>query len=110
MNPERDLVLAMPASESAICPVCNSFGENVKVDRWMKYCPSCGQRIKMLSVKNGDWQLLLKDALKIPDVLESNIVTTNAGSYSTVITGVYIQRMKDYKNKYAQIEGQMSLF
>lgn len=116
MNPERDMVLAMPAQESAICPICSLTGENVRMDRWMRYCPACGQRIKMLSVKTGDWQLLKKDVLKIPDVLETNIVTSQLESDPVtnkpkqVITGIFIQRMKDYNNKHAQIEGQMSFF
>ena len=69
MNPERDLVLAMPAQESVICPICSLNGENVRI--------------------------------------ESDPVTNKP---KQVITGIFIQRMKDYNNKHAQIEGQMSLF
>lgn len=112
---ERDMILAIPLDEilGFCCPICKGVGIG---KHWAqrKYCPDCGQRLKFMDV-NKDWKQLLADVMKIPDVTESDIVTTaiyfdDSGAAARYINGVFIDRMKAYGDKNAQIEGQMSLF
>ena len=114
---ERDLILSIPFNKvlGYNCPKCQSIGIGAKWAQGTNYCPKCGQRIKLINVDNGDWALLLKDANKIPNVIDTNIVTTcidlsEGLSSKKQINGVYVERMRAYNNKYAQIEGQLSLF
>lgn len=115
---DRDLTLAIPFNDTlgCCCPVCNSIAIGLKLKANMHYCPYCGQHLKMINVNNGDWALLLKDVNKIPDVMETNIVITGADLsegplvHKRKIDGVYMDRLKAYKDGHAQIEGQLSLF
>lgn len=115
---DRDLTLAIPFNDTlgCCCPICNSVAIGLKLKANMHYCPYCGQHLKMVNVNNGDWALLLKDVNKIPDVMETNIVTTSINTNVPInkmekhIDGVYMDRLKAYKNDKAQLEGQLSLF
>ena len=115
---DRDLILAIPFNDSigCGCPICNSIAIGLKLKKDMHYCPYCGQHLKMVSVNDGSWKKLLEDVEKIPDVMETNIVTTswNTGlplnQHEKYIDGVYMDRFKQYNNDKAQIEGQLSLF
>ena len=70
----------------------------------------------MVSVNDGSWKKLLEDVKKIPDVEETNIVIAKWANNVPLdkrvrqIEGVYMDRLKAYKNDKAQIEGQLSLF
>ena len=115
MNPERDIVLAIPFDNvGCSCPICLAVGIGTKLKEKMRYCPYCGQHLKLYG--QNDWKQLLKDVKKIPEVEDTNIVTTQLDlshgltESRKVINGVFMQRLKDYKNKNAQIEGQLSLF
>lgn len=110
----RDLTLAFPGDPfdpfGCTCPKCDR-----KLTADMFFCPHCGQKIKILNTRNGDWSALLRDVQKIPDVADTDIVITDkadAGSRAgqETIKGVYLDRLKAYKNEHAQIEGQLSLF
>lgn len=109
---ERDLTLAIPytAAKGYICPKCLTAGKKVN------YCPKCGQKIKLIDSDGSDWAQLLKDVGKIPGVIETDIVTSqidfSCGYENRVryINGVFLERMKAYNDKNAQIEGQLSLF
>lgn len=115
---ERDLLLAIPFNDSlgCCCPICDSIAIGIKLKKDMHYCPYCGQHLKMIGVQSGDWALLLKDVQKIPDVMKTNIVVTGVDLsegplvHKEAIRGVYMDRLKEYKNNTAQIEGQLSLF
>ena len=111
---ERDMVLAIPFDETLgyDCPLCKSvhIGKNCQQHR---YCPSCGQRIKCMDVKK-DWPQLVADVKKIPNVMETDIVTTqvyfiHSSKGERDINGVYLDRFKAYGDKSAQIEGQLDL-
>ena len=114
---EKDLVLAIPFNSELgyTCPSCLSVGIGAKWAQGTNYCPKCGQHIKLINVDNYDWANLLRDAEKIPDVMDSNIVTTGLDlshgftKAKKFINGIYLQRLKDYGDKNAQIEGQMNL-
>ena len=105
---ERDLTLAIPFNDvlGCGCPLCNSQAIGLKLKKDMRYCPYCGQHLKMVSVDDGSWKQLLEDVRKIPDVEQTNIVVTKWDC----IAGVYMERLKAYKDSKAQIEGQLSLF
>ena len=116
---DRDLLLAIPFNDTlgCNCPICNSISIGLKLKANMHYCPYCGQHLKMVSVNDGSWKKLLEDVEKIPDVKETNIVTTSWNCSTPLnkprekyIDGVYMDRFKAYKNDKAQIEGQLSLF
>lgn len=115
---DRDLTLAIPFNDvlGCCCPLCNSVAVGLKLKANMHYCPYCGQHLKMIDVKKGDWAALMKDVEKIPDVKETNIVVVGADLsegpfvHKTAIEGVYMERFKAYKDNHAQIEGQLSLF
>ena len=120
---ERDLILAIPFNDvlGCSCPLCKAVSVGMRLKKDMHYCPYCGQRLKMVTVSNGDWSLLLKDVNKIPDVTDTNIVVTELDlsqglsdqqrqTAKRMISGVYLDRMKAYKNEHAQIEGQLSMF
>ena len=116
LDAERDLTLAIPFDDTlgCCCPKCLSVGIGTQLKDKMRFCPYCGQRLKLISSQR-DWQELLKDCRKVPDIEKTNIVTTGVsfpgdGSMERPISGVYLQRLKDYNNKYAQIEGQLSMF
>ena len=111
---ERDMVLAIPFNEVVgfVCPVCKGWGCG---KHWAqrKYCPDCGQRLKFVDA-DKDWPYLLADANKIPNVMDTDIVTTsisfkNNGQSDRYIDGIYLDRMKAYGDKSAQIEGQLDL-
>lgn len=116
---DRDLILAIPFNDTlgCGCPLCNSIAIGLNLKNNMHYCPYCGQHLKMVSVNDGSWKKLLEDVEKIPDVMETNIVTTSINCSRPLnepaerfISGVYMERLKAYKNDKAQIEGQLSLF
>lgn len=118
MANERDITLSIPFNKvlGYTCPKCLSVGIGAKWAQGTNYCPKCGQKIKLINVDNGDWALMLKDVEKIPHVTDTNIVTTcldmstGLSHAKKQINGVYVERMKAYNDKNAQIEGQMSLF
>lgn len=113
---ERDIALSIPFDKTLgyTCPKCLSVGIGAKWAQGTNYCPKCGQKIKL--IEKRDWPLILKDAEKIPDVTETNIVTTatdfseGLNKAKKYINGVYMERLKAYFDKNAQIEGQMSIF
>lgn len=120
---ERDLILAIPFNNvlGCSCPLCRALAIGQQLKKDMHYCPYCGQHLKLVSVENGDWSLLLKDVNKIPDVTDTNIVVTELDlseglrdqqrqTAKRMISGVYLDRMRAYKNEHAQIEGQLSMF
>lgn len=110
---ERDLTLAIPFNDTlgCSCPVCNSVAIGLKLKANMRFCPYCGQKLKMVSVDDGSWAKLLADVKKIQDVTETNIVIAKwAGHEEKHIEGVYMDRFKAYNDDHAQIEGQLSLF
>lgn len=116
LDAERDITLAIPFNKDAgiCCPRCLAIGIGTQLKEKMHYCPYCGQKVKLVAV-GRDWNELIRDVMKIPDVMETKIVTTGvsfsgSGETERHINGVYLQRLKDYKNKNAQIEGQLSLF
>lgn len=114
---ERDLILAVPFNDvlGYTCPICGLYGKGKGTAQGTRYCSKCGQRLKFYNVKNGDWNILEKDVLKIPNVFDTDIVTyfkvaTGNGTSRKEISGVYLDRFKAYGDKHAQIEGQMSIF
>lgn len=116
LEAERDMTLAIPFNKElgVCCPKCLAIGIGTQLKEQMHYCPYCGQKVKLVAT-GRDWNELVKDCMKIPDVMDSKIVTTGvtipgSGKPDRYIDGVYLQRLKDYNNKHAQIEGQLSLF
>ena len=116
LDAERDLTLAIPFDKDlgVCCPKCLAIGIGTQLKEQMHYCPYCGQKVKLVAT-GRDWNELVKDCMKIPDIMETKIVTvgvsfSGSGTPERYIDGVYLQRLKDYKNKNAQIEGQLSLF
>ena len=120
---ERDLTLAIPFNDKlgCSCPLCKAVSVGMSLKKDMHYCPYCGQHLKMVTVANGDWSLLMKDVNKIPDVTDTNIVVTELDLSQglsdqqrliakRMIAGVYLERMRAYKNEHAQCEGQLSMF
>ena len=116
LSAERDTVLAVPFIRNwKFCPVCKADRRVTELTRGYKFCPVCGQRLRLITDK-AEWQQIVRDAQKIPDVMDTEIVTTEmdlTGGYEyrvRIINGVFIDRMKAWNDKNAQIEGQMSLF
>lgn len=113
---QLEMTLAIPFDETIgyCCPGCLSVGIGKKWAQGTNYCPKCGQHIRLMNEK--DWKDLLKDVNRIPDVMKTNIVTTqvdfsNGFSHSTRnINGVFLERLRAWKSNDEQIEGQMSIF
>lgn len=115
-KPKREIALAIPFNKvlGYDCPICKSVGIGAAWAEGTNYCPKCGQRIKLVSVENGSWNELVKDACKIPNVRDTDIVTTHpiavAGGFEEIINGVYLNLMRKYFSKSDQVEGQLSMF
>lgn len=117
MKQDRESTLAIPFNMilGYNCPNCLSVGIGAKWAAGTNYCPKCGQKIKLVNVNNGEWQMLLSDVQKIPNVEETDIVTTSLDFSEGMdkakrsINGVYIDRMRTYFKNKEQCAGQMSL-
>lgn len=115
---EKEMQLAIPfnAVLGYSCPICKSIGIGAKWAQGTNYCPKCGQRIKLVSVNDGSWETLLKDVAKIPNVINTDIVTTEIDlsqglNYANRrINGVFLERMRTRLEDSEQVEGQMNIF
>lgn len=113
---ERDMTLAIPFFGIwRYCPICKAKRTVAELSPGYKFCPICGQHLRLIT-ERVEWAEIEHDAKKIPEVMETDIVTTEIDLTSgyeyreKIINGVYLDRMKAYKDKNAQIEGQLSLF
>lgn len=116
MKEEREQVLAIPFNNvlGYCCPICKGVGIGAKWAKGTNYCPCCGQRVKLISVETGDWALLMHDCKKIPNVFNTDVVTTQliavSGGFERDINGVYLERMRKRLAEKDQVHGQMSIF
>ena len=106
MKSDRDELLYLPRDEVGggfMCPKCLSI---VKGDKWAdkaKYCPECGQHIKIISIK--DFRELEKELSKVG----GDDVEKVAVKYLGNVSGIYKSRLDKLTGNENYIAGQMEL-
>lgn len=105
MAKDRDKRLAIPFNDGFVCPLCKSVGIGL---RWKtknaKYCPSCGQRIELMELR--DWKLLETRVKRIRNN-ESLIETTtyiDSNGLGKQIAGIYVDELRKMEKQSADPE------
>lgn len=97
MKKPRDELLIIPENEVVggfICPICQSVAIGARWAKHAKYCPDCGQRIKIDSKAFND---LKEKAEQLPEEQQKNICAYTAfigidGTWKKSISGIYAGR------------------
>lgn len=106
MKADRDELIYVPQAAAVggfMCPKCLSIAIG---DSWAakaKYCPECGQHIKVISIK--DFKDLEKGLAKIG----ADDVEKVAEKYLGNISGIYKNRLDKLTGNENYIAGQMEL-
>ena len=106
MKADRDEMLYVPQAAvdgGFMCPKCLSIYIGDKWAAKAKYCPECGQRIKVINIK--DFKDLEKGLAKIG----ADDVEKVAEKYLCNISGIYKSRLDKLTGNENYIAGQMEL-
>ena len=102
MKNSRDEVLVIPENEvigGFLCPICQGVAIGSKWASHAKYCPDCGQHIK---ISTPEFEKLKAQVLTMPedlrdDVCENAVYIGLEGKFEKTIAGVYSGRLKSKK-------------
>ena len=105
MKDERDEILYVPRDVLGgfMCPKCLSIAIGQHWADKAKYCPECGQRVKIIADKD------FKDLLKQVEKLEGDDRQHVTVIYNNSISGVYKGRLDKLTGNENYIAGQMEL-
>lgn len=106
MKIERDELLYIPRDEVGggfMCPKCLSIAIGDKWADKAKYCPDCGQHIKVIAGKD------FNDLKKGLDKIGADDVDKVAVKYLGRVSGIYKSRLDKLTGNENYIAGQMEL-
>lgn len=106
MKNDRDEVIYVPRDEVGggfMCPMCLSIAIGNKWAEKAKYCPECGQHIKVISGK--DFEDLQKTAEKVGGADFTKVAVMYLGS----VSGIYKNRLDKMLGNENYIAGQMEI-
>ena len=105
MKADRDEVLYIPRDKVGggfMCPQCLGIAVGDKWAARAKYCPECGQHIKIIEPK--EFNELVKELDKVGDDVDKVAV-----KYLNQISGIYKARLDKITGNENYIAGQMEL-
>ena len=114
MKNSRDEVLVIPENEGIggfLCPICQGVAIGRKWASHAKYCPDCGQHIK---ISTPEFKKLKAQVLTMPedmreDVCEHTVFIGLEGKFEKAIAGVYSGRLNTRKKDPERAYGQMRM-
>lgn len=115
MKRSRDDVLVIPENEGIggfLCPICQGVAIGSRWALHAKYCPDCGQHIK---ISTPEFTKLKAQVLTMPedmreDVCEHTVYIGLEGKFEKAIAGVYSGRLKAWeKDPERTAYGQMRM-
>ena len=105
MTDDRDEVLYIPRDVMGgfMCPKCLSVAIGKSWADRAKYCPECGQHIKIINTKD------FEDLLKQADKLKGEDIKQVAVYYLNGISGIYKAKLEKMLKNDNYMPGQMEL-
>ena len=109
MKDERDEILYIQRDVLGgfTCPKCLSIAIGKSWADKAKYCPECGQRIKLIGDK--DFKDLLKQVEKLEGDDRQHVTVIYSNGISDRISGIYKGRLDKLTGNENYIAGQMEL-
>lgn len=109
MNKDRDEMLYVPRDVLGgfMCPMCLSIAIGKRWADHAKYCPECGQRLKIIEAK--DFEELLKKTEKLDRDDRQHVAVYYSNGINDRISGIYKGRLDKLLDNENYIAGQMEL-
>ena len=113
MKHSRDDILVIPEQDLGgfICPICKGVAIGKGWQSHCKYCPDCGQRIQIDTLK---FKKLRDKVLEIPEdgregLCEHDVFIGLSGHYEKYIAGVYKKRLEARRSDPKEHQGQIRM-